>query len=102
MGKEEIRALCCQYTDLTDEEITELLNMSSLLQPMADIEEADMFIDCPMIGGDALVIAEAKPTRRSRPRFRPPTRPQWRACSPSRRTNLRWQGRSGWESAPDR
>ena len=75
MEKEEIRALCRQYTDLTDEEITELLNMSSLLQPMADIEEADMFIDCPMIGGDALVIAEAKPT---------------------------WQGRSGWESAPDR
>ena len=63
MEKEEIRALCRQYTDLTDEEITELLNMSSLLQPMADIEEADMFIDCPMIGGDALVIAEAKPTK---------------------------------------
>ncbi|MCD7735958.1 MAG: histidine kinase N-terminal domain-containing protein [Lachnospiraceae bacterium] len=63
MKEEAIRDLCRQYTELTDREISQLLDMVGILQPMADIEEADIFIDCPMTNGDALVIAEAKPTK---------------------------------------
>lgn len=63
MEEKDLFELCHLYTDLKDDEIHALLEMSRLLPAMADLEEADIFIDCPMIGGDALVLAEAKPTK---------------------------------------
>ena len=57
-----IRQLCLKYTDLTEEEIVIIKNMSALLQPLADLEDADIFIDCPGRDGDAIVVAEAKPS----------------------------------------
>lgn len=53
--------LCRKYTDLTDEEIEIIENMSRILQPLANLEDADIFIDCPGRDGDAIVVAEAKP-----------------------------------------
>ena len=56
-----IETLCKQYTDLTDEEIAIIQGMSAVLQPLANLEDADIFVDCPASDGDAIVVAEAKP-----------------------------------------
>ena len=53
--------LCRKYTDLSDEEIGIIENMAGVLQPLANLEDADIFIDCPGRDGDAIVVAEAKP-----------------------------------------
>lgn len=57
-----IEELCKKYTDLTDEEIATIRGMSAVLQPLANLEDADIFIDCPSWDGDAIVVAEAKPS----------------------------------------
>lgn len=57
-----IKQLCEKYTDLTEEEIAIIESMSGLLQPLANLEDADIFIDCPGRDGDAIVVAEAKPS----------------------------------------
>jgi two-component sensor histidine kinase len=57
-----IYELCKQYTDLTDDEIGSIRMMSSVLQPLANLEDADVFIDCPAENGDSIVVAEAKPS----------------------------------------
>lgn len=54
--------LCKKYTDLTEEEIATIQGMSAVLQPLANLEDADIFIDCPSWDGDAIVVAEAKPS----------------------------------------
>lgn len=56
-----IETLCKQYTDLTDEDIAIIQGMSAVLQPLANLEDADIFVDCPAADGDAIVVAEAKP-----------------------------------------
>ncbi|MBO6132977.1 MAG: sensor histidine kinase [Lachnospiraceae bacterium] len=58
-----ISELCKKYTSLTEADIDIVSDASVLLQPLADLEEADVFIDCPMEDGDAIVVAEAKPTK---------------------------------------
>lgn len=58
---DKIIALCKKYTDLTDDEIAVIAGMTGALQPLANLEEADIFIDCPSWDGDAIVVAEAKP-----------------------------------------
>lgn len=57
-----ISQLCQKYTDLTEEEISVVETMSAFLQPIANLEDADIFIDCPGRDGDAIVVAEAKPS----------------------------------------
>ena len=57
-----IKRLCKKYTDLSDEEILTIETMGSFLQPIANLEDADIFIDCPGRAGDAIVVAEAKPS----------------------------------------
>lgn len=57
-----IEELCKKYTDLTEEEISTVRGMSTVLQPLANLEDADIFIDCPSWDGDAIVVAEAKPS----------------------------------------
>lgn len=60
--QEAIEQLCRQYTDLTEEEIQTIKMMSRSLQILANLENADMFIDCPCKQGrDSIVVAEAKP-----------------------------------------
>lgn len=56
------RTLCQKYTNLTDDEITHLEEYAAMLQPLANAEEADVFIDCrSLTGKTAIVVAEAKP-----------------------------------------
>lgn len=56
-----IKALCKQYTDLTDADISVIEKISASLQLLANLEDADAFIDCPCANGEAIVVAEAKP-----------------------------------------
>lgn len=56
-----IESLCRRYTDLTEEEIGIIRGMAAVLQPLANLEDADIFVDCPSCDGDAIVVAEAKP-----------------------------------------
>jgi two-component sensor histidine kinase len=58
---ETIKRLCEEYTDLIEAEIQVIQMMAKTLQPLANLEGADIFIDCPCIKGDAIVVAEAKP-----------------------------------------
>lgn len=58
-----IRGLCKKYTELTEKDIDIIRDMSKVLTTFADLEEADIFIDCPTHNGDAIVVAEAKPSR---------------------------------------
>lgn len=57
----EIRQLCREYTTLADEDIDIIEMFSVSLKTIADMEEADMFIDCMTACGDAIVVAQAKP-----------------------------------------
>lgn len=56
-----IKQLCQEHTDLSEEEIQVIQMMALTLQPLANLEGADIFIDCPCKEGDAIVVAEAKP-----------------------------------------
>lgn len=47
--------ICKRYTDLTNEEIAKIQTMSSTLKAVANIEQADVFIDC-MIKDSKLAI----------------------------------------------
>lgn len=56
------RTLCQKYTNLTDDEITHIEKMNAMLQPLANAEQADVFIDCiSFTGKTAIVVSEAKP-----------------------------------------
>ena len=58
-----IEDLCLRYTDLDPEEIGTIRSMCAVLQPLANLEDADIFVDCPCSDGvNAIVVAEAKPS----------------------------------------
>lgn len=59
---DRIEELCKKFTDLNDDEIMNIRMMSNMLQPLANLEDADIFVDCPCRDGDAIVVAEAKPS----------------------------------------
>lgn len=62
MAGDVIGELCRRHTDLTEEDIVLIRGMSAVLPTIANLEEADVFVDCPCReGGDAIVVAEAKP-----------------------------------------
>ncbi|MBN7773822.1 sensor histidine kinase [Clostridium aminobutyricum] len=57
-----IEKLCKEYTYLTDEEIETIKKVGVSLQIMANLEDADFFIDCLTTDETtAIVVAEAKP-----------------------------------------
>ena len=47
---------------LSDPEIEQICRISAFLQLIADLTDADIFIDCPCRARDAIVVAEAKPS----------------------------------------
>lgn len=57
----KIEQLCREHTDLSGEEIAVIQMMAHTLQPLANLEAADIFVDCPCREGDAIVVAEANP-----------------------------------------
>lgn len=59
-----LRGLCKLHTDLSEDDIEKLANISNILPIIADLVKADVFIDCltrddPNV---AVVVAEAKPS----------------------------------------
>ncbi|MGE9895499.1 sensor histidine kinase [Anaerovoracaceae bacterium SGI.195] len=58
-----IEKLCKEYTDLRQAEIQEIRIATKSLPAMANLFNADAFIDCPMNdgSGDAIVVSEARP-----------------------------------------
>lgn len=59
---ESIERLCREYTNLTEEEIEIIKRIGGSLQTMANLEDADFFIDClTKDATTAIVVAEAKP-----------------------------------------
>lgn len=57
-----IRDLCHKYTTLTEDEISTIEALTPFLQTIADLTDADIFIDCPCRNADSIVVAEAKPS----------------------------------------
>ncbi len=59
-----IEKICREFTSLKIEEIREIKIAAKSLQAIANLFDADAFIDCQMAdgSGDAIVVAEAKPT----------------------------------------
>lgn len=56
------RLLCQKYTSLSDVEISCIESYEPKLQPLANAEQADVFIDCrTATGRTAIVVCEAKP-----------------------------------------
>ncbi|MBZ9606955.1 sensor histidine kinase [Clostridium estertheticum] len=65
MNSKKIYELCRMYTNLDEDDILKIQQMSSCIKYFADILNADVFIDCPTREADeAIVIAEAKPINR--------------------------------------
>ncbi len=71
MGEKIIEELCRKYSDLNHEEIKIIQRLSEVIQIVADLTQADIFIDCITRDPDAaIVVAEAKPrTAKSLYRF---------------------------------
>ncbi|OYO90956.1 histidine kinase, partial [Lachnotalea glycerini] len=59
---DRIEELCRQYTDLSDDEIMNIRMMSNMVQALANLEDADGFIDLPCRNGDAIGAGEGKPS----------------------------------------
>ena len=56
-----IRELCEKHTSLTSADIEKIENMARTIPYLANLEDADIFIDCLLPSGDAIVVAEANP-----------------------------------------
>ena len=62
MSSGNIYKLCRTYTNLDEEDILKIQQMSFCIKSLANIVNADVFIDCPTREADeAIVVAEAKP-----------------------------------------
>ena len=58
---ETTEKLCRYYTDLSDRDIARILGLAENLDLMADVSNADIFIDCLADGEKAVVVAQGKP-----------------------------------------
>lgn len=59
---EKIKYICSKYCDLSEKDIEIIEKVAVSLQLIANIEKADVFIDCLTIDSEAaIVVAEAKP-----------------------------------------
>ncbi|WP_239614999.1 sensor histidine kinase [Cohnella mopanensis] len=60
---DSIKELCLEHTVLNEHDAETIANLARHLQLIADISQADVFIDCPMTDkNSALVVAQAHPT----------------------------------------
>ncbi|WP_134704999.1 sensor histidine kinase [Ammoniphilus sp. YIM 78166] len=59
----QIQDLCRTFTSLTEDDIVVIHNKREMLQSIADLAQANVFIDCPNRDGKTMVVvAEAVPT----------------------------------------
>lgn len=56
-----LREICRKNTSLSEEEITQLEELARQLPLMAQLVQADLFIDCPVDDKTAVVVAHARP-----------------------------------------
>ncbi|MCQ2561093.1 MAG: sensor histidine kinase [Clostridia bacterium] len=56
-----LKEICRRCTDLSEKDIEVLSLTEAQLQNMADLCNADIFLDCKSIAGTAVVVAHAKP-----------------------------------------
>lgn len=59
--EKNIASLCRYYTTLRRSDVQYLEGVSVVLKTLANLLDADVFIDCPAHDGNAIVVAEAKP-----------------------------------------
>lgn len=60
---QQIHDLCKTYTSLSDEDVGLIVEKSKTIQTIADIAQANIFIDCPVTGDrNVIVVAEAIPS----------------------------------------
>lgn len=60
---QQISQLCKTYTTLSDPDIEIIIEKSKIIQTIADISQANIFIDCPVHGDNTvIVVVEAIPT----------------------------------------
>jgi two-component sensor histidine kinase len=58
-----ITTICTEYTNLTGEDIQEIYDLATNIQMIADLAQANIFIDCPTKDHQhAIVVAEAIPS----------------------------------------
>lgn len=63
MNNNSVEELCFQHTNLSDEDVKRIKEVVVNLRLIADINKANVFIDCPTKEGKhAIVVAEAVPT----------------------------------------
>ncbi len=59
----QIEKLCREFTDLDDTDIARIKELATSLSVIADMEDSDIFIDCPTKESEAaLVVAQAAPS----------------------------------------
>ncbi len=58
-----LRELCRRYTRLDETDIQELASLEERLKLIADLTDADVFLDCLLEEDAALVVAQARPER---------------------------------------
>ena len=59
----ELERLCRAFTDLSESDICQLKSVEANLPLMADLADADVFLDCIMDDTTALVVSHASPGR---------------------------------------
>lgn len=60
-----LEELCRTYTELTPEDIAQLRSVERHLPLMAELSNADVFLDCRVDEGHAVVVAHARPSQGS-------------------------------------
>ena len=61
----KLEDLCRVYTELTPEDIAQLRSVERHLPLMAELSNADVFLDCRVDGEHAVVVAHARPSQGS-------------------------------------
>lgn len=61
-GMDALDQVCRLRTDLSDDDVARIRDVARHLQLIADLTQANVFVDCPLPSGDdAVVVAEASP-----------------------------------------
>lgn len=57
-----LREICSEHTDLLSTDIEHLETLAGLLPMIADLTGTDIFIDCPTVSGEVVVVSHARPS----------------------------------------
>ena len=57
-----LRELCAAYTELSDADILRLETLAGQIPMISDLTGTDIFIDCPTVNGEVVVVSHARPS----------------------------------------